>query len=170
MGKNPPANATDKRDMGSVPGSGRSPGGGHGNSLQYSCLENPMDRGTWQAIQSTVSQSWTWLKLLSTHTGRYQKHCVTSVLTPPGNSEAWLEEPPLSQSTCVGTAALSDLSAHVFPSYQSPGVKILTTGERSGCNWKSQAKPGSRSEFTKEVFHHLVLLKICCFPGYIWST
>ena len=43
--KNPPANAGDIHDANSTPGSGRSPGGGHGNSLQYSCLENPMDRG-----------------------------------------------------------------------------------------------------------------------------
>ena len=43
--KNPPANAGDIRDVGSIPGSGRSPGGGLGNPLQYSCLENPMDRG-----------------------------------------------------------------------------------------------------------------------------
>ena len=42
--KNPPANAGDVRDLGSRPGSGRSPGGGHGNPLQYSCLENSMDR------------------------------------------------------------------------------------------------------------------------------
>ena len=47
--KNPPANAGDRRDTGSIPESGRSPGGGHGNSLQYSCLENPMDRGAWWA-------------------------------------------------------------------------------------------------------------------------
>ena len=47
VGKNPPANAGDARDAGSISGSGRSPGGGHGNSLQYSCLENSMDRGTW---------------------------------------------------------------------------------------------------------------------------
>ena len=42
--KNPPVNAGDARDAGSIPGLGRSPGGGHGNPLQYSCLENPMDR------------------------------------------------------------------------------------------------------------------------------
>ena len=42
--------AGDRRDMGSVPGSGRFPGGGHGNWLQYSCLENPIDRGGWQAM------------------------------------------------------------------------------------------------------------------------
>ena len=50
--KNPLADAEDVRDAGSIPGSGRTPGGGHGNPLQYSCLENPMDRGAWQAIQS----------------------------------------------------------------------------------------------------------------------
>ena len=43
--KNPPANAGDIRDVGSIPGSGRPPGGGHGSPLQYSYLENPMDRG-----------------------------------------------------------------------------------------------------------------------------
>ena len=48
--KNPPANAGDARDMGSIPGSGRSPGEGHGNSIQYSCLENPMDRGAWWSM------------------------------------------------------------------------------------------------------------------------
>ena len=47
--KNLPANAGDRRDMGSTPGLGRSPGGGHGNPLQYHCLENPMDRGAGQA-------------------------------------------------------------------------------------------------------------------------
>ena len=45
--KNPPAIADDERDMGSIPGLGKSPGGGHGNPLQYSCLENPMDGGAW---------------------------------------------------------------------------------------------------------------------------
>ena len=47
--KNAPANAGDARDVASVPGSGRCPGGGHGNPLQYSCLENPMGRGAWRA-------------------------------------------------------------------------------------------------------------------------
>ena len=45
--KNLPASAGDTRDAGSIPGLGRSPGGGHGNPFQYSCLENPMDRGAW---------------------------------------------------------------------------------------------------------------------------
>ena len=50
--KNPPANAGDTRDAGSIPGSGRSTGGGNGYPLQYSCLENPMDRGAWQATDT----------------------------------------------------------------------------------------------------------------------
>ena len=50
-----PANAKDVRDTSSILGSGRSPGGGHGNPLQYSCLENPMDRGAWWTIVHKVS-------------------------------------------------------------------------------------------------------------------
>ena len=53
--------------MGSIPGSGSSPGGGHGNPLQYSCLENPMDRGAWWATVHGVEKSWTWLNWLSAH-------------------------------------------------------------------------------------------------------
>ena len=49
MVKNPPANAGDAKDVGSIPGSGRSPGAGNGNPLQYSCLENSTERGTWLA-------------------------------------------------------------------------------------------------------------------------
>ena len=55
--KNLPANAGDIRDMGSTPGLGRSPGGGSGNPLQYSCLENPTDRGAWQATVHGVAKS-----------------------------------------------------------------------------------------------------------------
>ena len=57
--KTPPANAEDTGNAGSVPGSGRSPGGGHGNSLQHSCLRNPMDRGAWWAIVYRVAKSQT---------------------------------------------------------------------------------------------------------------
>ena len=57
--KNLPANAGDRRDMGSIPGLGRSPGGGYGNPLQNSCLENPKDRGAWQATVHTVANSQT---------------------------------------------------------------------------------------------------------------
>ena len=55
--KNLPANAGDVRDAGLIPGSGRSPGEGNGNPFQYSCLENPMDRGAWQAKVHRVEKS-----------------------------------------------------------------------------------------------------------------
>ena len=55
--KNSPANAGDIRHMGSIPGSGRSPGEGHGNPLQYSCLENPMNRVAWRAVVHEVAES-----------------------------------------------------------------------------------------------------------------
>ena len=51
------ANAGDRRDMGSMPGLGRGPGGGHGNPLQYSSMENSMDRGAWQAAVHRVTKS-----------------------------------------------------------------------------------------------------------------
>ena len=60
--KDLPANAGDVRDVGSISGSGRSPGASHGSALQYSCLENPMDRGAWQATVHKVA-----LKQLSMH-------------------------------------------------------------------------------------------------------
>ena len=59
MVKNLPANTGDIRDASLIPGSGRSLGGGHGNTLQYSCLENHMDRGAWQATIHRVAKSWT---------------------------------------------------------------------------------------------------------------
>ena len=62
MVMNPPANAGDVRDVVSTPGLGRSPGGGHGNPLQYSYLENPLARGTWWAIANRVAKSQTRLK------------------------------------------------------------------------------------------------------------
>ena len=61
--KNLPASAGDVRDMGSIPGSGRNAGEGNGSPLQYSCLENPMDRGAWHRI----AKSRTRLKRLNTH-------------------------------------------------------------------------------------------------------
>ena len=65
MVKNLPPSIGDARDAGSIPGWGRSPGGGIGNLLQYSCPDNPMDRGAWQAIVHRVAKSGTGL---STHT------------------------------------------------------------------------------------------------------
>ena len=61
MVKNLPASTGDAGDLGSIPGLGRSPGEENGNLLQYSCLENSMDRGAWQATVHGISKSWTGL-------------------------------------------------------------------------------------------------------------
>ena len=66
--KNPPASAGDIRDAGSIPGLGRSSEGGNGKPLQYSCLENPMDRGAWRATVQGVKKSQTRLSHTHTHT------------------------------------------------------------------------------------------------------
>ena len=64
--KSPPASAGDVQDTGSIPGSGRSPGKGNGNPLQYSCLENSMDHGNPHGPVHSITKSWTRLKRLST--------------------------------------------------------------------------------------------------------
>ena len=73
--KNLPANAGDIRGKGLIPESGRSLGGGHGNPLQYSCLENPTDRGAWKATVHRVAKSQTWLK-------RPNKHAHSTLIYP----------------------------------------------------------------------------------------
>ena len=67
VGKESAHNAGDSGDTSLILGSGMSPGGDHGNPLQYSCLENPIDRGVWQATVHRVARSWTGLKQLSTY-------------------------------------------------------------------------------------------------------
>ena len=66
--KNLPAKAGNERDSGLIPGSGRSPGEGNGNPLQYSCLENSMDRGAWQATVCGITKSRTQLSTTLAHT------------------------------------------------------------------------------------------------------
>ena len=74
--------ACSARDLDSIPGSGISPGEGNGNPLQYSCLENSMDRGTWQATVHRVTESWTWLSDLYTiHKMNKLLHRVYSLRT-----------------------------------------------------------------------------------------
>ena len=70
--------ACNAGDLGSIPGSGRSPGEGNGNPLQYSCLENPIDRGTWKAIVHRVTKRRTRLSdfTLSLHSASYRAVCV----------------------------------------------------------------------------------------------
>ena len=74
--KNPSANARDIRDEGWMPGLGRSPGGGNGNPLQYSCLENSMDRGVWWITVHGVAKSQTRLRQLRMHATLYSKESI----------------------------------------------------------------------------------------------
>ena len=76
--KNPPANSRDIRVRGSTHGSGRSPGEGHGNPLQHSCLENPMDKEAWQITVLMVTKSQTTQKRLGTHV-----HILFSIVAVP---------------------------------------------------------------------------------------
>ena len=70
MVNNPPANGGEARDAASIPGSGRSPGGGNGNPLQYSCLEYPMDRGTWRSTVHGVTELDTTESIMLQHSAR----------------------------------------------------------------------------------------------------
>ena len=99
--KNPPANAGDIRDVGSIPGSERSSGGSNGNPLQHSCLENPMDRGGWWATVHRVTKSLTWLKRLSMHTHTHMN--IHTLL--------WmLKYPKMTVGTGVGRKIMSQIS------------------------------------------------------------
>ena len=91
LAENLPADAQDVTVAGSIPGLGRSPGGGHSNPLQYSRLENPMDRGAWRAI---VAKSRTRLKRLSTHT--CPKWTRAWVMSGQGMPDCGGGQPPLS--------------------------------------------------------------------------
>ena len=85
--KNPPANVGDVKDVGSIPGSGRSPEGGHSNPFQYSCLENPIDRGPWWATGHMVTKSQTRLKELNTRTHSHT-HTYIWLLWELGDKES----------------------------------------------------------------------------------
>ena len=107
--KNLPANV---EDMGSIPGSGRSPGGGNGNPLQYFCLENPMDRRTWWALVHRVGKSWTWLSM---HTQEIDSWLVMLKL--------WVTEDPRSGeevSSSSSTASPLPLASASLEKWLSP--------------------------------------------------
>ena len=78
--------ACNARDMGLIPGSGRSPGEGNGNSLQYPYLENPMDRGAWWAADHRVTKSWT---QLSTFTFTFHFHAFQKEMATDSSVLAW---------------------------------------------------------------------------------
>ena len=87
--KNLPANPGDIRDADANSGLGRCPGRGHGNSLQYSCLENPMDREAWQATVHNITKNQTWLKRLSMHACMHCFFRLTGKLEKLGLKWRW---------------------------------------------------------------------------------
>ena len=107
MVKNLPANAGNIRDTGSVPGLGRSSGEGNGNPPQYSCLEDPVDRGAWWATVHRIAKSWTQLRQLSTHTVKGQAHCCWN---------QW------SFSLALTWAQNQELSQHLLPPVDPPSL------------------------------------------------
>ena len=122
--KNLPAKAGDTRDVRSIPGSGRSYGGGNGNPLQYSCLENPMDRGAWQVMVHGVAKSQTrdTTKRLSVHTPYY---CPPSALEV-GSSKCVLKQwtagrRPDSQTSWSGGPWTNGPSARKSSNTRPPG-------------------------------------------------
>ena len=81
--KNLPANAGNTGDADLIPGLGRSPGGRNGNPLQFSCLENPMDRGAWWPVVRGVTKSWIWLRTYGLNTCAWEWICEESWLILP---------------------------------------------------------------------------------------
>ena len=109
--KNPPDHAGDAGDAGSIPGSGRSPGGGNGNPLQFSCLENPMDRGAWRAKVHEVTKSQTqlsdWAPMKSySNTGTHCDIWVYQWLTIRNHWLLWPLLPSLVQNNSPPAFAL----------------------------------------------------------------
>ena len=151
--KNLPANAGDIRDMGSIPGLGRSPGGGHGNPLQYSGLENPSDRGAWRVAVHRVTKSWTLLKRLRTH--NLDEKSVQYWLPLAGTSKGlgvlasifllWrkaLFAPGLARETPLSTFLTEDwgiLTLILWSRPRSPGPSLGVLSCHLGSFWSGQA-------------------------------
>ena len=122
--------ACNAGDMGSIPGSGRSLGEGNRNPLQYSCLENPKDRGAWHAAGYGVTKSWTWLKRLNwTESDWARKHASVSSYPPQK-----------SFGVCgLSLCRLALMSVSMQPSFRFPKHCSWTTfSEWPGCSYKLQ--------------------------------
>ena len=144
------ANAGNVRNMGSIPGSGRSPEEGNGSPLQYSCLENPTDRGAWWATVHGVAKSWTQLKRLSMHIAHTQ-----SVLLIPSSGLQWaslmaqmVKNPPAMQETWVPS-----LSGKFFWRRKWQPTLVLLPGKSQGWRSLEGYSPWGRKESKTERLH-----------------
>ena len=137
--KNWPTSAGDIRDAGSIPGPGRSPGGGPGNPLQCSCLENPMDRGAWRAADLRVAQSQTRLKRLSTHAHSIPKGFLSDfqIISNPWFKISWVMVPICKASiTFLWSQATEKGNYHLlFPWNLSKLSPLVTMKQREVKQW-----------------------------------
>ena len=134
--KNPPVNAKETRDACSIPGVGRSPGGGHNNPLQYSRLENPMDRGAWWATVHGSAKSWPQLKWLSKQ-GEYtciysieQNFLVSAALSICFALQECSDSYPLSFLQSVGSLGQWDIPPGWEPNPYQFGLDLLNSFTR----------------------------------------
>ena len=120
--------ACDVGDLGLIPGLGRSPGGGNGNPLQYSCLGNPMDRRAWPATVQGVAKSWTRLKQLSTHVHAILHSSGTSLQKKEGVTRKLVGFKLIDRGVPRHEYELADLEGnvigHVTSGTMSPCLKV----------------------------------------------
>ena len=154
--KNSPANAGDIRDTGSIPGSGRCPGGGHGNTLQYFCLENPRDRGAWWATVHGAAKSQTRLKQLSMHA---RTHTHTQRFFLPRSKRlliSWLQS---SSTVILETKKTKSVTTSTF--FPSICHEVMGLDAMILVFWTLSFNPGfllSSFTFIKRLFIHLLPL------------
>ena len=128
--KNPPANAGDVRDSGLIPGSGRSPGGGHCKPLQYSCLGNSMDRRAWRAtVWGWVTKSQIWV---TTHTCMQQMWEGSS---RQGHQHSLWPKVSFHDTLCLLTYLLEKATARPNSWFPAPSESIWTNLSFSKCGW-----------------------------------
>ena len=170
MVKNQPANAGNIRDAGSIPGLGRSPGGGNGEPLQYSDLGNPMDRGAWQATVHGITKNPIWLKHLSTNlveSGIVQCACSR---VPVQEMLSWIEflqfslELNLFEYLFIYLRSFNTLFTHIISQDCQCGQGVYTLLGGKCINWKfttgviSAGMEKSQEAVGAEPLHQLGLL------------
>ena len=147
-----------------IPGSGRSPGGGHGNSLQYSCLQNPMDTGAWWAPQSIGLQRvrHNWTDLACTHTQASQILVFWYYLLPLGS----IITPPVPLEK-VPSMQVKDLCFTILQQQlKIMACLIISIYERQSCPLWAKFTPGIRAGFLGQITQVLVLsLMLTLGPG-----
>ena len=144
-------------DAGLSPGSGRSPGGGHGNPLLYSCLENPMDRGVWRATVHGVAKTQTRLKRLSMHRADSLSTCEVFPLVPCCLICFLATRPEWSSPRCVSRARVTLPRQHLprLLPWPSIGVSIPTSVFSLHCHIVCLFPPKCRQAQTQNIIDEL---------------